>query len=123
LACGPLTARPIGLDPSESYNREREIRRETGRGAAGAEFLRAVEADDLETARALLLAPGLPWVTSDIRRRGEEAFARRTAPDVWTRLQAVEVLQDNVTVLANQVGQWLIHLGATPDAVQKALGD
>jgi hypothetical protein len=79
-----------------------------------------VDAGDTDTTRALLSAPGPAWVSADIRQRGEAAYAQRTNPDAWQKLQYVEFLRENLAALAAPVAQWLIHLGASAESVQKA---
>ena len=98
--------------------REQEIRNTTGKAQADAEFLKALESDDLETARALLDAPGGSMIADEIRRRGEEAYAKRTNPDGWDKMQYIEFLRENLSVLSQQVAQWLKHLGASVEAIQ-----
>jgi hypothetical protein len=121
LMTDPITARPKDMDTSEAYSREREIRREIGRGAANVEFLKALEGDHLETARALLNAPGRAWVSDDIRLRGEEGFAERTSPKEYEKRRSVEFLRDHLRALADMVRQWLVGLGADKDLVAKTL--
>jgi alkanesulfonate monooxygenase SsuD/methylene tetrahydromethanopterin reductase-like flavin-dependent oxidoreductase (luciferase family) len=45
-----------------------------------------------------------------------------TAPEIWQRLQYVEVLRDRLSALASQIAKWLLLLGAEPAQVQAATG-
>jgi len=120
LAFGALTARPKG-DATEAFGREREARdflRTMSHSEKNSAFLKAVDTQDLEVVRAMLTAPGGAMVSDEIRARGEEAYAKRTNPAVLDKLKAVAVLREQLTVLATQVAQWLLHLGASPEAIQ-----
>src|SRR5437867_1763752 len=77
---GPILERPKG-DAVIQFLREQEIRTQLGTAASnerGAAFLLALEADQMETARALLDAPGSGWVTDEVRQRGQDAYGKRT---------------------------------------------
>ncbi len=118
---GPLTDAPKGNELVQAL-RDQEIRSSIGKKEAMASFLRAVDTGDLETVRALLLAPGPAWLTDEIIRRGKESFALRTNPEAWERIQYVEVLRDTLRVLAEAIAKWLLALGASPSEVEKATG-
>lgn len=123
LLYDPITAKPKGNE-IVIFLREQEIRQALRSASASerqAKFLLALEADDLETSRALLDWPGGPMISADIRRRGEEAYARRVNAPAWEKLQAVEYMREHLASLATQTGQWLMSLGATPERVQKAV--
>ena len=115
----PITSKPTG-DAVVTFLREDAIRRATGKAGAEAKFLKALDTDDLESARALLDWPGGPTVSDAIVKRGRVAYAQRTNPDAWQKLQYVEFLRENLAALAAPVAQWLIHLGASAESVQKA---
>jgi hypothetical protein len=115
-----ITKKPSGNEVV-TFLREDAIRRTTGKAGAGTAFLKALEADDTESARALLDWPGGSPITEDIKRRGEEAYAQRTNPDAWEKLQYIEFLRENLAALAASVAQWLIGLGASAESVQKSV--
>jgi len=116
----PIMATPKG-DAVVQYLRDQEIRHSLGAASVSewnAAYLLALERGDLETARALETAPGPARVSPDMRRRGEEAYGRRTNPAAWEQLQAVEHLTEHLSSLAGQTAQWLVGLGASPESVQ-----
>lgn len=119
----PLTDTPKGEDPVLTFLRSQEIRRSISKGEANQEYLKALGADDLETARAILDAPGASWITDEMKRRGEEEFAKRTNPAAWAQLQSLDYFKDHLQSLVEQVRNWFLALGATPEAVDVALGD
>lgn len=116
----PITAKPKG-DVTVIFLREQELRRKISKEDANMAYLQALEADDLETVRAISDAPGLPWVSPDIRRRGEEAFMQRTNSKAYARLQAVGHLLDHLNVLADGTRQWFIGLGTDAKKVGAVL--
>jgi hypothetical protein len=117
LLFGPITQAPPGNEVV-TFLREDAIRRTTGKARANAEFQRALNDDDLETARALLNAPGPKWLSPDKEREGKASYAQRTDPEGWQRLQALDELRKNLSTIARQVAAWLVHLGASPARVQ-----
>src|SRR5262249_14211925 len=58
-----LTEQPKGRDPVVGQLRDQEIRSSIGKKDAAANYLRAIDTDDLETVRALANAPGPSWLT------------------------------------------------------------
>lgn len=118
-----LTERDKHKEPeaTEAFQRERELRGEIGRVGANAAYLQALEHDEFETVRALLTAPGKPWVSADVRARGEEAFSARTHPDLVEKRRSVEYLRDHFAALATMISQWLVGLGANAETVAKTL--
>jgi hypothetical protein len=117
---GAITKEPAGNEVVR-YLRQAEIRRALGaasKSERNAKYLLAVEVNDFETAQALLNWPGGPMVSPDIQKRAREAFAQRTSPEALAKLHGIEVLREQLTVLATQVAQWLLHLGASPEAIQ-----
>lgn len=116
--------RPKGADPLLSYLREREVRdylcdatfqeREIA-------FLRAAERLDAETMRAMLDAPGQPWITADMRARGDEAYGERKNPEAWLMIQDLDVLREHVQGIANHAGHVLLTLGAGSAAIKDAI--
>ncbi len=117
---GPPTQAPGGNEIVE-FLKQQEIRSMIGKGNANAEFLKAVERDDVETTVALLAWPGGSPITDDIKGGAEKSYATRTNPGALEKLKFVEYLHEHVSVLAEQISQWLIHLGAAPESVQKAV--
>ena len=102
--------------------REQELRRTIPKHEANAVYLRALERDDLETARAILDAPGAPWVSDEVRRRGEDAYAERTNPKAWETVQSLEYLHAHLDSLAGQTRTWFVALGASKESIQKTIG-
>jgi hypothetical protein len=122
LLFAAIRKRPAGLDPSEAYGREKEIRQAVGKSEATVTFLHALEGGDLETARALLDVPGASWLADDIIQRGQNEYARRTNPAAFEKHQAIAVLREHLVSLREMIRQWLIGgLGADPAVVEKAL--
>ena len=115
----PLVEPPKGHEVVHEI-RAAEIRRAIGKKDAAVNYLRAIDRDDLETVKALTTPPGPAWLTAEVQRRGREAYAQRTNPAGWEQLRYVEFLRDNLSALAEQVAQWLVTLGASPEAIQKA---
>ncbi|NOS83156.1 MAG: hypothetical protein HOP32_16400 [Nitrospira sp.] len=122
LTLDPITAIPKGVNDVVDAQRAQWIWQSVGESDAPATWLKALETDDLETARALLSVPGRPWIPADIRARGEEEFARRTNPTVFEQRRSVEYLRDQLLALAELLRQWLVGLGANPETVAKTLG-
>lgn len=118
----PITTKPTG-DAVVTFLREDAIRRTVGKAQAGTELLLATERGDIETMRALLDWPGRPMIAEDIKKRAFDAYAQKTNPTAWEKLRFIEVLRDNLEVLATQTAQWLRHLGATPEAIAQAVKD
>ena len=116
----PITAKPKG-DATVVFLREQELRRTISKEEGNMTYLRALEADDLETVRAISDAPGLPWVSEDTRRRGEDAYMQRTNSKAYARLQAVGHLLDHLNVLTESTRQWFIGLGADAKKVGAVL--
>ena len=119
LLFDPLTTKPAGNE-TVVYLREQEIRRAIGKPQAGAAFLDAVDTGQIEVARAILDWPGGPVLTEEIRRRGLAAFAQRTQPDIWRKVQVVEALHERLSALASSIARWLLELGASPESVRAA---
>jgi hypothetical protein len=117
LMVDPITAKPKDANDLITYQREAEIRRAVGKANATAAFIQSLETDDLETARALLDAPGGSWVPADIRHRGEETYAKRTQPDIYAERQSLTLLADQLGAMAAMVADWLVGLGVDPKAV------
>lgn len=117
----PLTAVPKGRDAVVDFLGLQEIRNAIGKTEAGLRFLKACETDDLESARALLSAPGAPWVPADLRHRGEVAFAQRAQPGLYAQRASVEVLRDELTMLVGVIASWLLSLGADKAVVHATL--
>jgi hypothetical protein len=122
LMFDPIMNRPKG-DPMVTFLREQELRSRIPKGEANKEYLAALGADDLETARAILDASGRPLITDEIKRRGEEDYAKRTNPAAWAQLQSLDYFKDHLKSLVEQVRIWVLALGATPESVQSVLGD
>lgn len=122
LMFDPITAKPKG-DPMITFFREQELRQRIPKGEANKEYLTALGSGDLETARAILDAPGAPLITDEIRRRGEEDYAKRTNPAALAQRESLDSFQQHVESLVEQVRRWFLALGATPEAVQTVLGD
>lgn len=120
ILLAPLTEPPKGNEVV-LFLQDQELRQTIGKREAHAAFLKAVELGDTTTTRALLSAPGPAWVSDDIRQRGEAAYAQRTNPDAWQKLQYVEFLRENLAALAAPVAQWLMGLGASAESVQKSV--
>jgi len=123
LSFGALTQKPTGNEVV-TYHREKEVRDSVGNGDAGhlaGVFLKALETDNLETARAILDWPGGSPISADLLARGKADYAKRTNPGVWARLQSVEVLKDHLATLANATSQWLTSFGVDPKNVTKAM--
>jgi hypothetical protein len=119
LVFDPLTTKPAGNEMVVGL-REYEIRQDIGKPQAGAAFLDAVDKGHIETARAILDWPGGPVLPKEIRRRGMAAFAQRTQPDIWRKVQFVEALHERLSALGSSIARWLLELGASPDSVQAA---
>lgn len=122
LMFDPITAKPKG-DAMVIFLREQELRQSIPKTEAGKAYLNALGSDDLETARALLNAPGAPWISDEIKRRGEEAYAQRTNPKALAQRQSLESFQDYLESLAEHVRTWFLALGASPESVEAVLGD
>jgi hypothetical protein len=119
---GPITAIPDGVNEVVDFLSLQEGRGGIGRAGAPVAFLKSLEpGGTLEIARALLAAPGPAWVPADIRRRGEEDYARRTNLPVFEKRQSIGHLVDNLEALANLLDLWLRGLGANPETVAKTL--
>ncbi len=116
----PITAKPKG-DATVIFLREQELRRSIPKEDANTFYLRALETDDLETVRAISDAPGPSWVSPDIRRRGEDAYMKRTNLKAYARLQAVGQLLDHLNALAESTRKWLEGLGADAQKVGATL--
>jgi len=123
LMIDPLTAKPKDVEPAVLFLSDQEIRQAIGKDDANRVFLESLESDHLDVCRALLSAPGGSWVSEDVRRRGEDAYAERTKPQMWETLQSLTYFQEHVQSLADQVRQWFAALGATPATIRKMLGD
>lgn len=116
-----LTEPPKG-DPVVLFLSDQELRQTIGKRGADAAFLEAVNVGDTDTTRALLSASGPQWVSAEAQRRGRDAYAQRTNPDLVERLQQTEVLRDTLAMLASAVAKWLLVLGASPESIQAATG-
>lgn len=123
LMLDPITAVPKGSDPTITFLREQELRREIPKSEAPKAYLNALASDDLETARALLNAPGAPRLSEDIKRRGQEEFAKRTNPTAFAQRASLDYYQDHLQSLVEQLRNWLLALGATPEMVNATFGD
>lgn len=121
LIFGPLTDKPKG-DATVTFLREAEIRQSIPKGQNGIAFLEAINAENLEVARAILDRPAGHGISDEILRRGREAFALKTAPEIWRNLEHVNVLREALNALASQVAQWLILLGASERTVRQSTG-
>ena len=122
ILIGPITAIPKGVNEVVDFLKLQEDRKGIGKAAAPLAYLKSLETDNLETARALVSAPGGSWIPADIRARGEEEFARRTNPTVFEQRRSIEYLRDHLLALAELLRQWLVGLGANPETVAKTLG-
>lgn len=122
LMFDPITTKPKG-DVVVNFLRGQELRQSIPKTEAGKAFLMALSADDLETARALLDAPGAPWISEEIRRRGEEEYAKRTNPKALAQRESLRSFQDYLESLAEHVRSWFLALGASPESVQAVLGE
>lgn len=118
----PITAKPKG-DAMVVFLREQEVRARIPKGEAEKEFLTALAAGDLETSRALLDSPGRSLISDEIKRRGEEAYAQRTNPSAFAQRASLSYFKDHLQSVVEQVRNWLLALGASPEAVQAALGE
>jgi hypothetical protein len=118
----PITAKPNG-DPMIVFLREQELRNRIPKGEATKAYLNALGADDLDTVRAILDAPGKPWITEEIKHRGEEDYAKRTNPVAFAQRESLDYFQDHLHSLIEHVRIWFLALGASPEAVHTALGD
>jgi hypothetical protein len=121
---GAITKRPTG-DPVVLYSREKEIRdqvRLLDINQRNSHYLKRLEADDLETIRALLDCPGGSMVDQEVRERAEDAYALRTNPDKYRKLKSVQLFQEHLRSLAVQVSMWLRDLGGDEQVVNEALG-
>lgn len=122
ILIGPITAIPDGVNEVVDFLRLQAIWEGIGKAGATVAFLKSLEdGGNLEIARALLSVPGQPWISDDIRRRGEEEYARRTNPEIFEKRQSVGHLRDNLEALANMISQWLLGLGADKELVAKTL--
>lgn len=119
LLFDPLTAKPAGNEMVIGL-REYEIRQAIGKPQAGAAFLDAVDKGHTETARAILDWPGGSHIPEEMLKRGREAFALKTNPDLWRKVQFVEALHEQLSALASSIARWLLELGAAPESVQAA---
>ena len=119
LVFDPLTKKPDGSEVV-TYLREREIRRSMSKPQAGAALLDAVDKGHTETARAILDWPGGSHIPEEMLKRGREAFALKTNPDLWRKVQFVDALLEQLSALASSSARWLLALGASPDSVQAA---
>lgn len=118
----PLTAKPKDANEVVVYLREDRIRQSIPKGQSGIAFLESVNKGQMETARAILDTPGGHGISDEIFRRGREAFASKTAPEAWQKLEHLNALREVLSALAQQIAQWLIHLGASRESVLKATG-
>lgn len=90
-------------------------------GREGA-FLKALEMDEVETARAILDAPGARWISTEIRQRGQEAYLQRTDPAGFAHLTSMEILREHLHTLASAINTWLIRMGVDAKKVAAILG-
>lgn len=118
----PITAVPKG-DPTITFLREQELRREIPKSEAPKAYLNALASDDLETARAILNAPGAPRLSDEIKRRGEEEFSKRTNPSAYAQRESLDYYRQHLESLIAQVRTWFLALGASPESVNAALGE
>ena len=86
-------------------------------------FLLAVQSGNLETAQALLTAPGGSMVNADTLERAKIEFAKKSDKAGYDRLLALEFLRDHLAGLAAHVASWLERMGAQPTAVNKVFGE
>jgi hypothetical protein len=120
---GPITEQSK-RDAVVQQLRDQEVRQDV-RGLdinqRNAHFLTALESDQLEVVRAMLDAPTGPMISPDVLERGKTAYATRTAPETFEQLGFVEHLREHLGALSESTAQWLRHLGASPEAIQKAV--
>jgi hypothetical protein len=105
---------PLEVDPTLRFLRESEIRADWKNKAQperDAEYLRAVQARDLETVRALSTAPGRPLVTSDLKCRADREHAEQHFPAAYENYVQVDALREQLAGLNELTGQWLAGLG------------
>jgi hypothetical protein len=107
---------PKGDVPSLlAFLREQEIRSRY-EGAKTTEidlaYANAVERSDIETQRALLLAPGGSLVTEKVREQLADEHARRTHPEAYAEWQNLQQTQAHVARLEQQLETWATGLGA-----------
>lgn len=84
-------------------------------------FLTALEQGHLETALALLNAPGGSWVSPDIRQRGAELYASRNTPTEYAALQDALAVREHLDMLAEVTRSAFTALGADPEKIAKVL--
>lgn len=103
--------------------RASEIRGTLEGGNLDSTFLLAVQSGNLETAQALLTAPGGSMVSADTLARAKFEFAKKSDKAGYDRLLTLEFLREHLASLAAHVASWLERMGAQPTAVNKVIGE
>lgn len=109
---------PKGVNDLIQFFRESEIRtfmRSLTAPERMMKYALAVQSDDVETIRALRLAPGEPLIPKDIQDRFDRERLEVTKPKEMVRLQSFEVLRDQLHELATHLFSWLEGYGAKFD--------
>lgn len=123
--CLDYADRPKGMDPTQAYFREREVRdslRTHSQHDKEIAFLKAAESLDAESMRALQNGPGGAWIKGDVLVRAEQVYGAIRNPEAWSNLQGVEIYLTHLQGVIQHAARVLLTLGADPVVVKDVLG-
>jgi hypothetical protein len=109
------------------YWREREMR-DSLRGRPQLErdmtFLQAAQRLDGESMRALLDGPGCPWISGEVRSRGEELYASRRNAEAFETLRDLGVYEEHLQGVRDHAARVLLTInhGTDPARIKEFLG-
>ncbi len=114
LFMGPKKAEK---DEVLAFLREQEIRAKykwLQQSAIDLAYRQAVEQGNDEIVGALIFAPGGSLVSPSVQEDIESQQAKATNPDAFRKLEDLQMLRQELGILAEQTRQWLRSIGADP---------
>ena len=108
---------PKGDNELLQYLRESELRtwlRSVPQTERMNYYLSAVARGDIETVRAIRLAPGVPLIPQDFRERVDREHIEATKPKESLRLQSLNEVREHLHALVDHAEQWLRSDVPTP---------
>ena len=85
-------------------------------------FLQAAQCLDGESMRALLDGPGGPWISGEVRSRGEELYASRRNAEAFETLRDLGVYEEHLQGVRDHAARVLLTMGADQARIKEFLG-
>jgi hypothetical protein len=106
---------PKGANEVVQFLREDSIRRRLeplSTAERMSKYLLAVQKDQIETIRAVRLAPGEPLIADEIRQRADRERFELINPKGFRRLKSLDVVRSQLHELSDHLVTWLRGYGA-----------